>query len=579
MTGKPSIDRPWLKYYPEGADRVPLPQKTVYEYLYECNKDNLSCIALEYYGTKISYADFFKRIDETARAFKAQGVREGDIATIMMPNTPEAVYCFYALNKIGACANMLSPAFTPDHIAGSIDLTKSKVVAILDKFYGVFNETIYRASTERVVIVSPLTSLPLINRAASLKTQAPTIPVSDKYMSWPEFVKAGKNVEITKSGYKKDSPAIIVYSSGSTGQSKGIVLPNEAFVGLSTQREVEKSYLSRERGRMKCLAIIPMFFSTGINICINSMLCFSNTLILEPLFDGDIFVERMKEYKVSFVLTLSSHFSKLLEYDTGDMSPLKIPIAGGEALPDRLEESLNDYFAQHNSKARMMKGWGMCEYGSAATHTIESDMIRKGTGKPLSHVIISAFDLDTDEELTYNERGEIRVITPCRMLGYYKNPEATAEFFREGKDGQIWGCSGDVGYIDEEGNLFIEGRATDYILGESGGKIWLFDIENVLLADKAIQLCEAVGLVVGGGHIPVAHLVLKQDCTEPSEEVIRRINKCCIKNLSPEAVPHAYKIRDSFNVLPSGKRDTLSLKDERDGFITVDGDVLRSVSF
>jgi long-chain acyl-CoA synthetase len=221
----------------------------------------------------------------------------------------------------------------------------------------------------------------------------------------------------------------------------------------------------------------------------------------------------------------------------------------------------------------------MCEFGSGATQTIWNNNSCKGAGKPYSHIVVSAFDPDTDEELGYNRRGEIRVITPCRMLGYYKNPEATAEFFRKGKDGQVWGCSGDMGYIDEDGNVFIEGRATDYIISESGSKIWLFDIESVLLADEAVQLCEAVGLEVGGANIPVAHLVLHQDCQEPPETVIRRIHEACTTTLPPEAVPRAYKIRDSFNTLPSGKRDTLSLKAEREGYIAVEESGLREANF
>ena len=136
-----------------------------------------------------------------------------------------------------------------------------------------------------------------------------------------------------------------------------------------------------------------------------------------------------------------------------------------------------------------------------------------------------------------------------------------------------------MGYIDEEGNVFIEGRANDYILGGDGSKVWLFDIENVLLADEAVQLCEAVGLDGIDGQFPVAHLVLTQNCTESPEDIIYRVNEKCAISLKPSAVPKGYKIQDAFNVLPSGKRDTLSLKNERDGFVIPDGGILREVEF
>jgi len=581
MTGKPSIDKPWLKYYPDGADKIPIPQMTVYQYLYDRNKSNMGSIALEYYGSKISYDVFFKCIDTTAKSFTALGVKQNDIVTIMMPNTPEAIYCFYALNKIGACANMISPALTPDYIKESINLTESKILIILDKFFSVFNNAIEKSNIEKTIITSPTTSLPPhIRFLASIKQKAIKFSKTDKYLKWSQFFRMGKTKnEILQSTFKKDTPAVIVYSSGSTGISKGIVLSNESFTALTLQRDVENSYMTRERGQMRCLTMLPMFLSTGINVCIDTMLCFNQTLILEPQFNANVFINAMKKLKPNFTLSPTSLFEKLLGGSFGDMSSLRVPIAGGEPLSLSLENTLNELFEKNGSTARMMKGWGMCEFGSAVTHTVENERVRKGTGKPLSHVVIGVFDLETDEELGYNKRGEIRVITPCRMLEYYKNPEATNEFFRKGNDEQVWGCSGDIGYIDEQGNVFIEGRADDYIYSGNGNKIWLFEIENIILADNDVELCEAVGLTVNSIGIPVVHLVLRQENIEPLEELIIRIHESCVTQLSKDAIPQGYKIRDSFNVSPSGKRDTLSLKNDFDSFFTVDSNKVRMINF
>jgi len=587
MTGKPSIDKPWLKYYTKETDKTPLPERpemTAYQHLYECNKDYTDGIALEYYGTKISYAMLFEKIDTTAKAFAAQGVKSGDIVTVMMPNTPEVVYCFYALNKIGACANMLSPLLTNRHITDSISLTKTNVIVVLDKIFGMLDTVLEKTIAERIIIVSPLVSLPPVMKLlGSLKLNPPKTPRDGKYISWKEFTEAGKDIkEIPQTVYNKNTPATIVYSSGSTGASKGIVLTNDSFTECTKiwREVIERSHAQRGQSS---LGSIPLFFGTGIN-GMNHSLCFGITVILMPIYDEKSFNEHIIKYKPNHVIASTSVIETMLKnkaYKGMNLSFLMTVTAVGEALHSTTKKELDRFLKSHSVNTKTGKAWGMCEFGSGVTvytpglENIKTD--NESVGIPLPHTIVSAFDPDTDEELSYYERGEIRVITPCCMLGFYKNPEATTAFFRTGKDGQIWGCSGDMGYIDEDGNVYIEGRADDYILGESGNKIWLFDIEKVILADEAIHLCETVGLAAGDRHISVTHFVLKQDCEEPPEDVILRVHERCVKSLSSEAVPRGYKMRDGFNVLPSGKRDTILLKDERDGFCKVEGDEVRAV--
>ena len=580
MTGKPSTDKPWLNHYSADEYEKALPKATVYECLRAKNADYPKGIALEYFGRKISYRELFINIDSVAKALKSAGVKKGDFVAISMPNTPEMVYLFYALNKIGAHANMVNPLFSTEQIASHLKNTGCKLAIVLNLLYDKVSGAIAQSNIEKTVIASPTASLPLLLKTLSALKKKPSIPRSSTIIAWEKFIADGRryNGELFES-YAKDTPAVMVYSSGSTGASKGIILTNESFNNLTLMHEVES--IGIKRGQ-RILSIIPYFFSTGISPSLNMPLCLGVTVILEPKFSREAFVKQIRKSKPNHAIAATSLWEAILDDEKlkkSDLSFFRLIISGGEAMPDSLRLEINAFLKEHNSSAEIGMGWGMCEFGASVASTAMNCKENCGAGIPLSHITVSAFDVDTDEELSFNQRGELRVVTPCRMLGYYKNSEATDEFFRKGKDGQIWGCSGDVGFVNEEGNVFVVGRANDYIIGSDGNKIWLFDIENVMLTDGAVQTCEAAGLDIRGGQVPVAHLVLKQGCVETPETIIKRIHEVCQKSLPPDAVPRGYKLRDGFGVLPSGKRDTLSLKKERDGLLVPDDDGLREVSF
>jgi long-chain acyl-CoA synthetase len=572
MTGKPSIDKPWLKYYPKGADKAEMPESTTYEYLLEQNKDYLDNIALEYYDSKITYGEMFKHIDSVAKAFIAQGVKQNDIVTLCLPNMPEAVYCFYALNKIGAVANMISPIFAPAHIIGCINLTESNVLVVLNKYYELLKGVFATTRIQAIVVVG------------EDETSEQTTMNGNANLGWSDFLNSGTNIpSVSPASYAKFSPAVIVYSSGSTGDSKGMVLTNESLVGIAYQYRVINCLKVNESRAKKGLAIIPIVFSAGINAALNMALDFGMIVILEPFYNSDIFSKDVVTLKSNYLLVTSTLLESLTtyEYNDIDMSFLDFTVASGEGLPKKVENKINDYYAKHNSKIKVMKAWGMCEFGPTVSVSHWDDSEHKGAGKPLPLVTVGVFDTETNRELSYNERGEVRVVTPCRMLEYYKNPEATNAFFKKGLDGQVWGCSGDIGYIDEEGNVFIEGRANDFVIAKNGEKVFLFDIDNILIENPDVQSSKAVGLISTDGTygIPVVHIVLQPNFSGDKKALIRHLDELCRSKLPDYAVPSGYKIRDGFALNPGGKRDTLSLKSEREGFVKVVGEDVQVITF
>lgn len=579
LTGKASIDKPWQIDYTEEALSSEMPNCTLYEYIYNNNKEHLNQTALEFYGKKITFGQMFDKVEECAKALKQNGVKAGDNVSMCIPGVLETTYMTLALSKIGACGNMLSPAFSEEQLVSKLNETESDILILLDEFYDKNIATSIEKSNIKKVVVVPISdSLPLgINCVKQvsdyikvLKGKKIAIPNNDKFIDWKQFIKTGKDYKgITTEEYKKDTPIVMVYTSGTTGVSKGIVLTNDGFTSMIRQHEV--SGMNFKRGQ-RCLQVIPTWFSTGICNSLMMPLSFGITVIFDPIFDKHRFAKNIKNYKPSHAIAPTSHWEAILDdkvLDNTDLSFLVYPVAGGEALTPRLEEILNSFLAAHNAEAKMGKGWGECELGSCVTVTKENSNKPGSAGKPLSHVIVSTFDTETEEELGYNQRGQLEVCTPCKMKEYYKNLKATMEFFRIDEQQRVWGRSGDIGYVDEEGFVFIEGRASDFILNPAGEKIYLFDIENKILEDEAVQLCEVIGMSIENGtrQIPIAHLVLKEEYKGQEQSIIKRIDEKCKESLSEFAVPLGYKCRDAFTATPGGKRDTNALKQERDGYM------------
>lgn len=580
ITGYPSIDKPWLKYYSEEAINASIPECSVYRNVYVHNKDHLNAFAMEYFGTKITYGKLFDQVERCAKALKAGGVSQGDVIAAVVSWLPEAVYLMLAASKIGAMVNFVNPLFDTQQKIDRINDTGAKYMFVMDAMYSYIVDAVEQTCISQVIIIPATNSLPAVLRSlAALKGKKDAALKSalteSKYIIWRDFLKAGSTYTgFTEVPYQKDMPMVMVYSSGTTGASKGIVLTNDGF--NATIAQYECADLGIKRG-LTFLSIVPIWFSTGIIVCFLVPLCLGMKCVLEPVFGPEPFTKAMLRYKPNSTLAASSIWLDLInkaKKEKLDLSYILMPGTGGELLLSQTEATINNLLASCGTSAKMQKGWGMCELGATAATSSELHNKLGSVGYPLPLVTISAFDPDSDEEMPCGERGELRVITPSRMLEYHHNTEATAEFFRKGKDGQVWACSGDMGYIDEDGDVFVLGRMSDYFISESGKKIYLFDIENVILQDSAVEHCEVVDIIRNGKSVPVAHIILKDASKAEGTAAVRRIHETCEKALPLEALPDAYKLRDGFAVKPSGKRDTEALKWEHDGFVDFCGNCM-----
>lgn len=574
LTGYPSIDKPWLKYYNDEAIQVAIPQKTLYQNILDHNRNSMSNVALQYFDTKITYQSLFDRVEVCARALLAVGITCGDCFTVCSSGIPETVTLILAASKIGAVANMLNPTFQTEQMIDRINETGAKLLFVMDKMYSFVREAIDRTCIETVIVIPaaeslgvPLRILSMMKTDKALKTD---MQDKEKIIQWSNFLKNRINfTDETEASYVKGRSVAMVYSSGTTGASKGILLTNDSMNASIVQYETAP--FQYQTGNT-FLHLIPIWFSTGMVISLFMPMCLGITTILIPSCNVDSFKKALLKYKPNYALAVAGLWMAVIDdpaMEKLDLSNMIYPITGGEYILPKSEKALDNFLAAHGCKNPLVKGYGMCELGATATTSFDGMDCAEAVGAPLPKVIVSAFDPDTDEELQYGQRGELRVDTPCRMKEYFRNPDATAAFFKQDGAGQIWGCTGDIGYVDANGYVHILGRASDCYIACDGKKYYLFDTKAVILQDDAVFQCEVVNVTVDSAQRLIAHIILDKGVFgDDIQRIITRIHALCKAKLPVHAIPYAYKLREDFPVSEnSNKKDMHKLKTDFKGLI------------
>lgn len=561
MVGYMTIDKPYLKYI-DYEDMFNDPGvKNVYQELYDNNKDNLDQVALMYFGAKITYKQFFENIDKTAKALVANGINKGDFVTISSALNPETLYIFYALAKIGGIANFMSPYFDKDgSMIDRINECNSKVALVMDQFYSELEDTLEKSSIEKTIILPTLNSSPLKFIKKSIKPNR-----SKNEITWNEFIKEGKNVPTPETvEFEHLMPLAMVFSSGTTGASKAILLTHDSFE--NSIHAYSRCGVKLNRGDVY-YQIIPPWFSTGINTSAHLPLSNGGTLFMDPRFDRKVFVKNNLKLNPAGTIAAISMFQGFLEPELlgkGCLSNLNVTFQGGEKMEMEDKLHIEEVFKQYNSDARLMNGYGQCECGAGITTQTMNTPSNTTVGIPIPGVEIGIFDEDKNE-MPYNVRGEILVNTPCGMKEYYKNPEATADYFYYDEFGKKWNCTGDIGFINENGELTVLGRASDFSI-INGKKVYNFDIENAIRKVDGIQNCDV--FLDNEGKL-VAHIILRnKDAVSSYIDLSQIIQSAIYSDLDDiDFVPEFFKFRDNFPAAKSGKRDVPLMKSEVDGFM------------
>lgn len=562
MTGYPSKDKPWLKYYPETSLGVEIPERiSMYQYTKNKNIQNKDRIAINYYGNVYTFGKLFEKIDEYASRLKSLGVKCGDIVSVCMPSTPETVFSIYALNKIGAICDMIDPRSNAEQLEYYLRENKSRLLILCENYYSVMKSAIDKMNLDKTLLFPITPSAPLAVKIlidTKVKLDSRNITYSSNVLRWNDFININGSA-VAETEYNENDLAFIIHSSGTTSLPKGIMLTNKNINAVALQYSL--TILNLNPGD-KFLSVIPAFASFGVVASINLPLYLSMETILVPVPSPKTFVKLITKEKPNFCLTVPANFAYLRNnYRGKDLSHFSGPGCGGYSLDSSKEREINEFLKANNSPSPMLMGWGMSELASTASLEVPECSKELSSGIPLVKNIISIFEPNTDRELQYGEEGEICVSGPTIMYGYLNNPEKTDMTIKKHRDGRMWLHSHDIGYMDSDGRVYPIDRIDRMITkGIDGFKIYPQKIEDVITSSKYVDSCVVVGISGPSGIYPKAFIVLKKEY-ENSKEALVEIKRICLEKLSVRAIPEEFEFIDKLPYTAMGKIDYRKLEE------------------
>lgn len=539
---------PWLKYFGDMPAHLDYPKGSMYEAVRESaiTKKKMNSVAYEFQGKKTNYKHFLNKIEVLGKAYKSIGIDEGDMVTVCMPNTPQGVDTFYALNRIGAVPAMIHPLSAVGEIAFYINTTHSKAVLVVDLFYEKVLEALKQVKHPVKVVVAHIKDelpfpLNMLYPLTVKKKPAPLPKDNKNVIDWSDFISGGKKVKLSDKFPKAEDTAVILFSGGTTGTSKGIKLTNLNMNALAAQVAANAGFTMEG---LRMFSVMPLFHGFGLGVGIHTALMASGTCIIIPQFTIKTYARDVKKYKPNVIVGVPTLYEALLRSEgfDFDLSFLRGMFCGGDSLSVELKKKVDKFLKDHNATIQVREGYGTTECVTASCLT-PYDTYREGSiGIPLSDTYYSIVNPNNDTELPYGEEGEICICGPTVMKGYLNNAEETASTLRRHEDGNLWLHTGDLGYMDEDGFVYYKQRMKRLII-VSGINVYPSQVENAIDAHPDVLLSCAVGIPDPYKmHVVKAFVVLRQG-VEPSDKIKEEIIENCKKNVSRYGVPREIEFR------------------------------------
>lgn len=470
------------------------PDCSLYDFLKQNSRKYENLCALEYFGKRITYRRLHEEIERCAKALRHTGIKKGDAVSICLPNIPQAVIAFYAVNCIGAVANMIHPLSAQGELLHYLTVSQSRMVIALDMIAEKIHNILPQTKVEHTVYVSVSEDMPLHMKLAYNLTNRKKPDMPCNTLRWKDFISHGDMYESPCEYHGTGSEcAAVLYSGGTTGKPKGIMLSNLNFNALALQ-SIESCGCLRQGDRV--LSVMPIFHGFGLGVCIHTVLNFGGTAIILPKFKASEFHKLLLRYKPNVIAGVPAIYESLIRsraFEGKDLSFLRCVISGGDALAPAAKEKLNSLLFSHGCNVTVREGYGLTECVTGSCLMPDNSDKLDSVGLPYPDTFYQIVDPESGEELPIGEIGEIVLRGPSVMLGYLHEAEETARTLCRHNDGHIWLHTGDLGCMDDEGYVYFRQRRKRMII--SGGyNIYPQTIEKIISKHPQVAMCAVVGI-------------------------------------------------------------------------------------
>jgi long-chain acyl-CoA synthetase len=562
--------KPWLKFYQHVPHTIDYPRVTMYEALKQTADQNPDSIAYDFLGYTSTYRQFMMEIDQCADALAALGLKKDDRITISMPTSPQGIICFYAANKLGAVSSMIHPLSTTKEIEFYLNVAKSRFALTLDAFYAKFKDVKKSTPLTTLILARIPDYLNLFKKIGFNLTKGrkiPKVPQDPMVRWWAELMK-GKYAQTPQVQMDTDDLAVILYSGGTTGVPKGIMLSNMNFISEGMQ----VSEWGKLNGADSILAILPIFHGFGLGVCINACFMGGGKSILVPQFTPETVADIISSQKPSFVIgvpTLFDALSRSPKMQKADLSCLRATFCGADSLPCTVKDRFEEMVKKQGGNVQLLEGYGLTEAVTAIMAMPIGHYREESIGVPFPDMLAKIVLLGTTDEAPIGEEGEICISGPAVMMGYLGEPQETADTLQKHADGRIWLHTGDIGTMDQDGFFYFKLRQKRMIKS-SGMNVYPAQVEDILYKHPKVRDACVIGVPDEAQVQAVKGFVVLKNADEANPETEKELINYCREQLIKWSCPRSIEFRNdlpktlvgkvAFNVLE--KEEIVKLKKE-----------------